>query len=294
MKPKVAIIIERADTALGGAERSVFEIAQALSVLGIEVHILAAKGDSEAKNVHILCSELPGKRTGLKVFERELRRHLEQNHYDIVHSVLPFDFANIYQPRGGTYAESIARNAATYTSRVVRTFKKLSAFANINRTGLLRAERRLARNAQGPRIVAISQYVARQFQQHYGTDSRRITIIPNGVRIDWTTDKAETENLRRHIFGMLGIKQAGSSWRRQERIYIANRGAEPEPDEPVLFLFAGNDFRRKGLACLIRALRLLTSQAPKSPACLVIAGHRKISRYRRLSTKRNESSFSIN
>ena len=59
MKPKVAIIIERADTALGGAERSVFEMAQALASLDLDVHILAAKGRMEANNVHFLCRDIP-------------------------------------------------------------------------------------------------------------------------------------------------------------------------------------------------------------------------------------------
>jgi len=44
MKTKVAIIIERANTALGGAERSVFELTAALSGLDVKVHILAVKG----------------------------------------------------------------------------------------------------------------------------------------------------------------------------------------------------------------------------------------------------------
>ena len=70
MKKKIAIIIERANIALGGAERSVFELSTALSSLGLEVHILTAKGQTKAKNIHILCQGLPGKRTGYFTFER--------------------------------------------------------------------------------------------------------------------------------------------------------------------------------------------------------------------------------
>jgi hypothetical protein len=43
MKKKIAIIIERANIALGGAERSVFELAAALKAHGLEVDILAAR-----------------------------------------------------------------------------------------------------------------------------------------------------------------------------------------------------------------------------------------------------------
>ena len=55
MKKKIAIIIERASIALGGAERSVFELATALSSLGHEVQVLAAKGRTSARNIKILC-----------------------------------------------------------------------------------------------------------------------------------------------------------------------------------------------------------------------------------------------
>ena len=73
MKTKVAIIIERADVALGGAERSVSELAEAIGAIGYETHILAAKGQSTAQNVHILCADMPGKRTSYQVFARELK-----------------------------------------------------------------------------------------------------------------------------------------------------------------------------------------------------------------------------
>ena len=48
---KVAIIIERTDTALGGAERSVSQLADALIDNGIDVTILAAKGSVKSENI---------------------------------------------------------------------------------------------------------------------------------------------------------------------------------------------------------------------------------------------------
>ena len=106
--------MERADLALGGAERSVFELADAVSQLRQDVHILAAKARAETANLHILCQDAPGKRVRFVTFEKTLKKHLSENQYDIIHSVLPFSFADVYQPRGGAYAESILRNAASY------------------------------------------------------------------------------------------------------------------------------------------------------------------------------------
>jgi UDP-glucose:(heptosyl)LPS alpha-1,3-glucosyltransferase len=262
MTPKIAIVIERADTALGGAERSVFELAAALSARGLHADILAAKGQAKAKNIHILCADTPGKRTSYAVFENALRKHLSQNHYDLIHSVLPFDFADVYQPRGGTYAESILRNAASYQNKVVEYYKKLTTFANIRRTRLLHAERKLCSGPTGPVIAALSEYVADQLKRHYGADPKRIVVIPNGVKNDKRIDPKEADLLRTQILTKLRLKEA---------------------DNPVLFLFAANNFRLKGLTPLIRAISAAAAQPTERKPFLVVAGHDRPHRYRRIA-----------
>jgi len=266
VKKKIAIIIERANTLLGGAERSVFELAGAISKLGAEVDILAAKGQTNAENIHILCRDTAGKRTCYFTFEKALKKHLAENPYSLVHSVVPFDFADIYQPRGGSFAESILRNAASYQNRAIGSFKRITAFANFRRTILLQAERRLCKNPDGPLIAALSRYVAEQFKQHYGLDESRITIVPNGIKIHKLIDTAEAGRLREQIMAKLGLKEA---------------------DNPVFFLFAANNFRLKGLAVLIRALQLAAQRNTARQAYLIVAGRDKPYKYRRLAKKLN-------
>ncbi|MCJ7729457.1 MAG: glycosyltransferase, partial [Sedimentisphaerales bacterium] len=264
MKPKVAIIIERADVELGGAERSVFELAQALAAIDLEVHILAAKGQAESNNVHILCSDLAGKRTSYRVFSRALRKHIEGNHYDIIHSVLPFDFADIYQPRSGTYAGSIIRKAATYRCPVLQALKRWTAFFNFRRTVWFGAERRLAGAQTGPFIVAISNYVAEQFKTHYHTVKERIIVIPNGIKPAAQVEISRINSVRAALLNQFGLK---------------------ETDKPVLFFFAGHDFRRKGLDCLVEAMGRLHKINNRTSAGLIIAGRANSGAYRRLAKK---------
>ena len=57
MKKRVAIITERVNIALGGAERSVLELAAALSGVGLDVEILAATGHADSRNVRVLCRD---------------------------------------------------------------------------------------------------------------------------------------------------------------------------------------------------------------------------------------------
>jgi UDP-glucose:(heptosyl)LPS alpha-1,3-glucosyltransferase len=264
MVRKIAIIIERAHIARGGAERSMFEVAQALSALGLHIDLLAAKGEPTDTNVHLLCREAPGKRVRLATFGRALRQHLARTDYDLVHSVLPFDFADLYQPRGGTCAELILRNIATYTSPALRLCKRLTAFTNYRRAGLLRAERRLCRGSQGPTIAALSQYVVRQLQTHYGTDPRRIVLTPNGVKTDRPVDGAKADRFRAQILAALG----------------AAHGVPP-----LLCLFVAQDFRRKGLGPLIRALHVVGAAPAQRPVALIVVGADRSAGYRRLARR---------
>jgi len=269
MNKKIAIIIERANIALGGAERSVFEMAAAISALGLEVDILAAKGQTNAKSIRILCQDSPGKRACYFTFAKALKKHLSENHYDIIHSVLPFDFADVYQPRGGTYTESVLRNAASYQNKFLESYKKLTAFANFRRTVLLRAERKLCKEPNGPIIVALSQYVAERFKQHYGADAERIVVIPNGVKINKRIDTGEAEKLRTQILAQLGLKEA---------------------DNTVFFLFVANNFRLKGLAVLVKAMSAYGGTPGHNTdrqAYLIVAGNGRAHKYRRLAKKLN-------
>ena len=262
MKKNIAIIIERANIVLGGAERSVFELSLALSSLGNKVTILAAKGQTDAKNIHILCQGTPGKRTDFSTFSKALKEHLSQNHYDIVHSVLPFDFADVYQPRGGSFAESIIRNAASYENKFVETYKRITAIANVRRSIQLRAEKKLCKTADGPIVAALSEYVAEQFRKHYGLDEKRLTVIPNGIKIQKRLDTITSDRLRSQILSKLNLVEANN---------------------PVFFLFVANNFRLKGLGPLIKALQIVDRKNSDRPAYLVVAGLGKPHKYRHLA-----------
>jgi len=266
VKKSVAIVIERLNLALGGGERSVLEMSRALSRLNLDVHILAAKGQSTAGNVHILCEKTPGKRTCYFTFKNALQKHLTQNHYDIIHSTLPFGFADVYQPRGGSFAESIIRNAASYGNRFFAAYKRLTAFANYRRTLLLNAERKLCKDPTGPVVAALSNYVADQFRRHYALNEARITVIQNGVKVNTQVNTARADKLRSQIMSTLGMNG---------------------PDRPIFFLFVANNFRLKGLARLIEAMSSAAARTGKRCPFLLAAGSDSSGRYRRLAGRLN-------
>lgn len=263
---KVAIIIERYDISLGGAEWLVFELASALSQLGVDVDILAAQGNSNAANVHILCRAGHSKRISLASFAKLVSNYIARNHYDIIHSAIPLTFADVYQPPGGSFAEAIIRNAASYRNKLVSSYKKATAFTNWRRTELLWAEKKLCRNPNGPIIAALSNYVKDQFKNHHNLQSERIALVPNGVKVDNEVDAESAEKLKKQIIQQLAIESSAN---------------------PVFFLFGANNFRLKGLNVLIEAMAILDkSQTPRIPY-LLVAGGGKINKFRSVAEKLN-------
>lgn len=261
---KTAIIIERLDVALGGAERSVTELASQLAELGIEVTILAAKGISTAGNVRILCHDWKGKRTPLNVFEAAICEHLEENHYDIVHSTLPFAFADIYQPRGGSYVEAMTRNAASYPSDLTRNFKKITHFSNARRYAMMQTEKALCEAGGVTIVAALSKYVKKQFEDCYRLSEERIRIINNGVALPKQLDPDD-------------IKQMRGAW--------LEKFSKDKSDKPVIFLFGANNFRLKGLAGLLEATRIAVSGDLQRDIYIVVAGSGKTGKYKRIAKK---------
>ncbi|MFA5554509.1 MAG: glycosyltransferase family 4 protein [Phycisphaerae bacterium] len=261
---KVALVIERAYPQLGGAETSVLELAAALRSADLDVDIVAAKGDPRAKHTRILCSNISGRRTSFSRFSNVLKDFFSQNHYDIIHSVLPFSFADVYQPRGGSYPEAIARNTASYPNRCTRFYKKLTACVNWRRNSLAKAERSLCEDFSGPIVAALSDYVAKQFKTAYNLPDERLIVIRNGVLTHKTADLMKKQRLCSQIMAKLGIK---------------------ESDQPVFFLFVANNFRLKGLEMLIRAMQMTAARNPELSPFLIVVGSGNINPYRRLAQR---------
>ena len=178
---------------------------------------------------------------------------------------MPFDLADVYQPRGGAYPEAAARNASSYTNRFIRHYKSTTSFLNSHRAELARAEARICANPAGPVVVALSDYVVRQFKDHYALYDDRIALIRNGVLTERTADTTETDKLRADVLKQLELTEA---------------------HQPVFLLFAAHNFRLKGLAVLIRAMQMAAGATDRTAYLLVVgAGNPK--KYKRLAAKLN-------
>ena len=261
---KVAVIIERYDISLGGAEWLVYELVPALSRLGLDVEVLAAKASADASNTQVLFENSHNKRISLSFFTKTIRQYLSRNHFDIVHSLIPLTFADVYQPPGGSFAETIIRNAASYNNRFKIFYKKATAFTNRRRNEVMSAEKNLCKNPEGPIVAALSEYVKEQFKHHYNLEEERIVVIPNGVGTERQIDAARTKELKSEVFQNLRTEQESN---------------------PVFFLFGANNFRLKGLGVLIKALALVSKSDLSNTPYLLIAGSGNPKKYKNLAKR---------
>lgn len=193
-----------------------------------------------------------------------VQRLCRHERFDVVHAVTPCLAADIYQPRGGTYAETLSRSLALTRSSLVRRVRAFGRRFNIRQQFLMRLERTLL-TGRAARVVvaALSDYVHRQVQDLCRATSGAgpappVRVIFNGVDVAaWAAD--ERSRLRAERRAALGIG-----------------------DSTPLVLFAAHNFKLKGLGELIRAL---ARGAARPDAVLVVAGRSRPARYQRLARR---------
>jgi len=250
---KILVVQEHVDARRGGAETSTLEMARHLAALGLDVHLACAAGADPAAAPELKWHPIPapGATRALRTYRylQGVQRLRVAARYDVVHAVVPSLAATVYQPRGGTYVEAVARTLARVRSPILRELKRLGRRFNVRQRFLARLERRLlTRYAARVTVAAVSHYVRRQVEVQYGLPAERIRVVFNGV--DFTPlPPDEAVATRAVLRARLGLDAAAP-----------------------LLLFVAHNFALKGLRELLRAL-------PHVPGTLVVAGRDRPQRY---------------
>jgi UDP-glucose:(heptosyl)LPS alpha-1,3-glucosyltransferase len=179
-------------------------------------------------------------------FAHRVRRLLANDAFDVVHAISPCLGSDIYQPRGGTVAETIRRNLATRRGVPGRSLKRLGSRLNMKQRYMLALERRLFGTGKRPTVVAISDYVVRQLKEHYGLPEDRIRKIYNGVDADKVSAQQRADNRR--------------ALRREFDI----------AEDDLLVLLVAHNFRLKGVRCWMEGLAKMLRQGESNIRSLVV------------------------
>ena len=239
---KVAIVQEHLNIQRGGAETSTCEMALHLAGLNLEVALVCADDRqrsypdqkpalAETVTIHRLEAGDGSKLTRTIQFMAEADRFCRQTGFDIVHAITPCFSCDVYQPRGGTYVETVKRSVERVPAPL-RWIKRLGRRFNRRQRFLLLAEHRLLGGPNPPHVVAISQYVARQVREAYPAfPPQQIHAVFNGVDVEPVN--AETRARRREsIRCELGIAV-----------------------DAAVVLFVAHNFKLKGHARIDRGVR---------------------------------------
>lgn len=245
---KVALVMERMEPWRGGAETSTHQLIQHLLGLGIELTIVTRSRLASAPGMQVQALRCnPPTRSGRSAaFARAAERVTARAEVDLVHAISPCRRADVYEPRGGTVVETIARNLAVRRSGAARSLKRLANRFNYRQRLMLDLERRILGRNRPPVVVALSDYVVRQLREHYDFPESHIRRIFNGVDPD----------------------TAGEAQRRHDRQEIRELYGVGERD--LLVILVAHNFRLKGVARWIEAAASLAGDADLRLQSLVV------------------------
>lgn len=232
---KIALVSEWLDEWRGGAETSTLQFAQHLLGAGVELHVFTRSRPSPTPRLHVhtVSGAAMSRTRQSATFSHRVDRILQRESYDIVHAITPCLRADVYQPRGGTVAETIARNIALRPTGSARAMKRCANYFNLKQRHALALERKLLTADKPPLVVAISQYVVRQLREQYSLPDAFIRPIYNGVNPD-NASAVEKSAHRAAIRREFGIRE-----------------------EQFLVLLIAHNFRLKGVHRWMEAMSAL-------------------------------------
>ncbi len=246
---KIGLIVEWLDAGRGGAETSAGEFINELVARDVQVELFTRSEQATKPGVvaHTYASRAPSRAGRTLKYLNAAERWLRQARCDLIHTLIPCDGADIYQPRGGLLPETIARTLASRPPGLARWWKRLNLATNRRQRLLLHRERAWLTGPRKPMVIAISEYVFRQLRDHYDYPETHIRHILNGANIEAVDGKSQAA-ARLRVRRGLGLSR-----------------------EDFLALQVCHNFRLKGVGAAVRAVAR-AREFHGSPVTLVVAG----------------------
>ncbi len=229
---KVAFLIERLDPRRGGMETSAAQFLTEVALLGPEIHVVTQEvaPDFSIVPVHQLGIRGSGRTARYKNFVEGAQSYLQGGNWDVVHAVTPCIDCNLYQPRSGITQQALSRSVAVRKNWFTRSLRKIGGVLNSKQRLLTKLEQQLLTRNNPPIVAALSRFMRRQLEESYALPEENIRDVFNGITIS-LPDATERKTIREKLRREQGLSENDS-----------------------VALFAGHNFRRKGLSKILEAL----------------------------------------
>jgi UDP-glucose:(heptosyl)LPS alpha-1,3-glucosyltransferase len=258
---KIAFCHESVLPSRGGCETYIAGLARRLVADGHEVHLYAGRWDADALppglHYHTVRTPLTPRFFRPWAFGASCLRALNQAEYDVAVGFDKVWGVDVLYPQGGLYLATAQHNLLKYRRPWVRRLVGLLKSIDPAHRSFLALERRQYLGRRRPLVVAISDMVRRHFQEHYQFNAEDLRLV-----------RLATDPER---FGEVDRPRRRLEWRRTWDI----------GPEKVVALFAGFNYRLKGLEPLLRAVARL----PADSFRLLVAGHPQTSEFERLAQR---------
>lgn len=254
----IATVIFRAERERGGAERYAIDLSNELVRRGHTVDILASThGDCGAATPVPIFSKGLTRASRYERFIDNVQRHVDARRYDIVHAHLPVRSCDVYSAQSGLELFALRDGHRAKPTPTRQLVAMLTNRLSIKRNRVAKVEASLLNAPRPPITVCLSdreRHEAARAFPHAADRMATMYCLPDDSRFD----------------------PAGLPKRRKQMRKIIGVGA----DVPV-FVFAGQDFERKGLATALRALALVKNRC----ALLYVLGDGDVGHYSRLALR---------
>lgn len=241
---------------VGGVERYIYELCKKLIAGGHEVHYFCHFWDEEPEGIKFYKIPYifkPLRWAKVLAFDRLTRRAIERHGpFDIVHGFTKTSRQDIYTDGSGCLEDfqgySLGKSA----------IRRFLGRVTPHQRAVLSVQRARFTRGNFKRIVTVSKLVQSQICQRYGLTHEEVEVVYNGIDLE----RFHPRNILRHRA-------------------TVRRELELDDDVPVI-LFVANDYERKGLGTLLRALPRLDGAV-----CLVIGKERphRRSRFVKMATE---------
>jgi len=234
----------------GGAEAFLINFARYLVRKGHQVRALAQRTDAGVAGVEVVRLRVAAVPRAFQdlALARAAEKALTAEVTDVTLSDQRCWGAQVVRLGGGVQREFVKQRRKSYRNPLGRAVKDLRRRASIRERLRLSIEGRMYRHPALRRVIANSDMVRREVEEHFPRVAGRVRVVYNGA----DPERFSPELKRKHRAAV----------REEFRV----------PPDALVGAFVGHDWRRKGLFTYLEALGLLARKPTPRPVCALVVG----------------------